>query len=215
MFCKNCGQEFNGKFCPNCGTPTEEKEKSVVKKAPFYKKWWLWLIVGFFIITIAVGSSSPDSETSGNVSQSTSGTIENTNTAPVITRPAVPEEFSDPCPITVSASVADNMIGVPELTCHIENNTDKEIAAVQMYFVAKDVYGDEVNTIFTTNKIFTDSSISANGSDSRSWQLLDDEVKSGDVYIYSVYFSDGTEWGDKDASVSNIKKHGVKIAAES
>ena len=45
--------------------------------------------------------------------------------------------------------------------------------------------------------------------------MLDSEIKSGDVYVYSVYFSDGSEWGDKDASVSNIKKYGYKTKVES
>lgn len=214
MFCRNCGQEFDGNFCPNCGAGVAEKAKMEVKKAPFYKKWWFWLIIGFLVIMIAAVSSSSDEGTAVNDRHSSS-TVENSTTLPKETKPAIPEEFSGICPITVAATVADNIIGVPELSCHIMNNTDKEIAAVQMYFVPKDVYGDEVSTIFTTNKIYTDSSMAANGSNTVSWQMLDGEVKTGDVYIYSVYFSDGTEWGDKDSAVSNIKKYAVKITAES
>ncbi|MBD5100803.1 MAG: leucine-rich repeat protein [Clostridiales bacterium] len=29
MICKNCGKEFNGKFCPYCGTPVEEQSSNV------------------------------------------------------------------------------------------------------------------------------------------------------------------------------------------
>lgn len=199
LFCKKCGKELDDRaiVCPGCGISVKEKSK-------FYKKWWFWLIVGFFVFVIALGSSG--SEDSGG-----------TQTEPVQQevkqpeKPAVPQEFADVCPVTVSASIYDNIIGFPELECSVKNNTAKEIAAVQFYFVPKDVYGDELDGIFAQNKLYTDAPIAPNGTDKRAWQLLEQEIKSGDIYIYSVYFTDGSEWGDRNATVSKIKKHGQKI----
>ncbi len=125
--------------------------------------------------------------------------------------PSTPKEFTQSCPVEITSSMYDNIIGVPEIKCIFKNNTDKEIAAIKMYFLPKDVYGEEVNTIFTTNELYTDNPIASGGSSSRNWQLIDSNTKSGDIYVYSVYFSDGTEWGNKDASVSDIKKYAYKI----
>ncbi|MBE7035359.1 MAG: SHOCT domain-containing protein [Ruminococcaceae bacterium] len=123
-------------------------------------------------------------------------------------------EFAGKCPVEVYSSMYDNIIGVPEIKCTFNNNTDKEIAAIKLYFSPRDVYGADVNTIFTTNELYTDNPIAPGASSSRSWQLLDSEIKSGDVYIYSVYFSDGTEWGNKEASISDIKKYAHKISTK-
>ena len=123
----------------------------------------------------------------------------------------IPKEFEGVCPVEVSTSMYDNIIGVPELKCTFTNKTDKEIAAIKLYFSPKDVYGADVDTIFTTKELYTDNPISAGGSATRNWQLLDSEIKSGEIYVYSVYFSDGTEWGNKSASVSDIKKYAYKI----
>ena len=122
-------------------------------------------------------------------------------------------EFSGECPINVSASLYDNIIGFPELSCYIKNKTSKEISAIQFYFVPKDVYGDELKGIFAQNRLQTDSSISGNGSNTVTWQMLEESIKSGEVYIYSVYFSDGTEWGNRNASVSEIKKFALRVNA--
>lgn len=203
MNCRNCGKEVDAKavICTGCGCSLKEK-------SPAYKKWWFWVLIGLLVIIIAAAASSGDS----TENLPTDGAASGGNT--VVTQ-HIPSEFSTACPISVSASVSDNIIGVPELRCNIKNATDKEIAAVKLYFLPKDVYGEDVKSVFTTNHLTTDEPIGAKGSCSRSWQMLDSEVKSGDLYIYSVYFADGTEWGDKDASASQIKKYGVKVVAGS
>ncbi len=47
--CATCGQLIaaNCKACPHCGAKN---------KKPFYKKWWLWVIVAIVIVAIAGGS---------------------------------------------------------------------------------------------------------------------------------------------------------------
>lgn len=158
----------------------------------------------FFVVIICL------SIISSNFSQTNKTDVEKTVVEEKV-KNEVPVEFSGECPVEASGSIYDNIIGIPELSCSIKNNTNKEISAVKLYFSPKDVYGEELSGIFSTNYLFTDDPISANGSTKRSWQMLDDEIRSGDVYIYSVYFADGTEWGSKDATVNNLKKYGYKI----
>ena len=183
----------------------ETQKQALMQQEPPKKKKNIGLIATIVIVVViclsiisSVGTESDDSQ---ELSQTK---IEN----------SIPEEFADVCPVDVSSSMYDNIIGVPEVKCTFKNNTDKEIAAVKLYFSPRDVYGEEVNTVFTTHELYTDNPIAAGGSSSKSWQLLDWEIKSGDIYIYSVYFSDGTEWGDKNASVSDVKKYGYKISTK-
>lgn len=209
MFCSKCGKEINDDaiVCIHCGAPVKKEKKTI------FKKWWFWLIIGIVVISIIVGSASTETSTGSSGADNVNVT-ENGGSQTENKQPQIPAEFAGELPVDVSASIADNIIGVPELTCNINNKTDKEIAAIQFYFMPVDVYGAEVDTIFTTNKLFTDKSIAANGSYNCSWSLLDSNIKSGKVFIYSVYFADGTEWGNKDASVSNIKKYGFEISAD-
>ena len=58
MKCKQCGTEFTGNYCPECGAKNEElypqivpKKLNILKrnkrpgvKKPFYKKWWFYII---------------------------------------------------------------------------------------------------------------------------------------------------------------------------
>ncbi len=204
-FCEKCGKEImeEAVVCPGCGCAVESvKEKK--KKKPLHKKWWFWSLIVFIIIGIAAGGSSngdiPSTSEDNNAKNET---------------PSVPEEFAQPCPVTAEASVSDNSINYPVLNLNIKNNTDKQISAIQIYFYPKDVYGEPVNTVLTANKLYSDNTIESGETCSKQWQLLDQKIKSGDVYIYSVYFSDGSEWGNKDASDATIKKHGLKLIAES
>ncbi len=196
MFCKNCGKEIEEKavVCTACGC-------SVLQKKAVYKCWWFWVVIALVVIIIGVAASGDGSSDTGT--DNPAGVVQQT----------IPDEFAGDCPVSLSATVKDNIIGMPELTCHFKNLTDKEIAAIKLYFDPQDVYGKTVDTVFTTHELYTDEAIAANGSCSRSWQMLDQEIKSGKVYLYSVYFADGTEWGNKDASVSQIKKYGIEISA--
>lgn len=88
MICNNCGKEYEGNFCPNCGTPagntgsvTDKKDvpqttlnryndsyyasnyQSVNNqpqkaKKPLYKKWWFWLIVVIAFLVFVSGLGS-------------------------------------------------------------------------------------------------------------------------------------------------------------
>lgn len=180
-----------------------EKEKEQFLRA--YKKKSVGLIVGIlvtfiFCISIIIANFNDDSVPS-----------QEDIPAEQVVVSSVPDEFSAEFPISISGKLYDNIIGVPELSLSITNDTNKDISAIKIYFSPKDVYGEEVNGIFATEELYTDNTILAGETVTKTWQLLDSAIKAGDVYVYSVYFSDGTEWGDKDAPVSDIKKYGNKL----
>lgn len=53
MICSKCKTQFDGNFCPKCGTQANQKlccneYSSPCNKTnkPIYKKWWFWLLMG-------------------------------------------------------------------------------------------------------------------------------------------------------------------------
>ena len=44
--------------------------------------------------------------------------------------------------------------------------------------------------------------------------MIEQSVKTVKLYVYSVYFTDGTEWGDKDAPTTKILKGAPTIEVE-
>lgn len=119
--------------------------------------------------------------------------------------------FDGDCGITASAEIGDNIINYPELEITITNTTNEEIAAIQFYAVPLDVYGEEINSFMNIKKLYTDTPISPGETTTISYQLIDQSVKTVNLYVYSVYFSDGTEWGDKNALSSKILKDAPTI----
>ena len=59
MFCKNCGSQIDDKavVCTNCGVAVQETKK----KKSLFKRWWFWVIIGFVLTVIVIGSSGNDS----------------------------------------------------------------------------------------------------------------------------------------------------------
>lgn len=106
--------------------------------------------------------------------------------------------------INASAEISNNIINFPELEITIRNMTDKEISAIKFYAVPQDVYGEKITSWKTENRLKTDEAIAAGETTTISYQLIDQSVDMVTLYVYSVYFSDGTEWGDRDAAASTI-----------
>lgn len=196
--CKACGKEMakSANACPHCGAKN---------KKPVFTKWWFWLIVVAFIGIVAGAGGSDDTVTTSD----NSGTE-----APKATVSAAASVFDGDCGITASAEIGDNIIGLREITVNITNTTDKEIAAIKFHAVPYDVYGDEVKGWTTQSKLYTDEPISAGETNTVSFQLLEQSVKTVKLYVYSVYFADGTEWGDKDATTSKILNGAPTIEVE-
>lgn len=98
MKCNQCGTDFEGKFCPNCGAPNPSGANSTQAqqstpaytqpvmqqpvqkpKKPIFKKWWFWVIIVVVVIAIAanLGGNSDKSPTK----DTGSGTSSTTNTS--------------------------------------------------------------------------------------------------------------------------------------
>ena len=100
---------------------------------------------------------------------------------------------------------------ITSISVSIKNTTNKDISAIKFYVVPYNVYGEVLNDWLTQDRLSTDSTIAAGTTVTRNWQFLNDEIKTVDLYVYSVYFSDGTEWGDKEATKTVILKNSIKI----
>lgn len=196
--CDTCGAEIaeSAKRCPACGAKN---------KKPIYKRVWFWGCVVLVVLGVVGGSMGSGGNTNTNpVDGATSGKT---------TREALPEDdpFQGACGIKASASMGESVIGFPELTVSIANTTEKEISAIQFYAIPYDVYGDEITGWTSQKNLYTDKPIKAGASTKVDYQLIEESVKTVKLYVYSVYYADGTEWGDKDAFESEILEKGVPI----
>ena len=204
-YCKGCGKEIPPKaiICLNCGTKN---------KQPLYKKWWFWLIIAGIFVAVIAGSSN-DSGTSTNTGESNGTNKIETQQGNGISS-GQGSAFAGDCGISAIAEMGTDIIGQPTVSISITNNTKKDIRAIKFYAIPLNVYGEELKGIFTQNDLITDDTIAAGKTETRTWQFLDDEVKTVKLYVYSVYFSDGSEWGNKEATKSVIIKNGIEIVVE-
>ena len=120
--------------------------------------------------------------------------------------------FEGNCGIAASAEIGNNIINFPELKITLKNTTDKDIAAIKFYAVPQNVYGEEIKSILFQNTLFTDTAIPAGETTTLSYQLVEQSVKTVKLYVYSVYFADGSEWGNRNADSSIILKEAPTIA---
>ena len=187
--CKACSQEIakSAKACPHCGAKN---------KKPVFTKWWFWVIVVMFIGIVAGAGSGTDN---GGQNNGVGG---------------IASVFEGDCGIRASAEIGNNIINFPELSITITNTTDKEIAAIQFYAVPYDVYGEEIKGWTTQTKLSTDTPIAAGKTTTISYQFIEQSVKTVKLYVYSVYFADGIEWGDRDATTSKILNGAPTIEVE-
>jgi hypothetical protein len=201
--CKTCGAPIaaSAKSCPACGAKN---------KKPIAKRPWFWILIVFVFVGV-VGSmanagnnnTTSSSSTTDSESSSTSSSAKvtsNKNTA-----------FEGDCGISASGEMGSSAINYPELGISITNNTDKEITAIKFYAVPYDVYGDEIKGWTSQNNLYTDTAIPAGSSTTIYYQFIEDSVKTVKLYVYSVYYADGTEWGNKDATKSVILENGAEI----
>lgn len=198
--CKTCGAQIatSAKSCPSCGA-----KNSATNQKKFLKRFLPIFILFMFISMIAASTSETDT---------TSNPDKNVTSEKVTT--TIPAEYEGDCGISVSAEMYANIINFPELSISITNKTNKTIKAIKFFIVPYDVYGDEITSWATQQYLYTDTSISAGRSNKISYQLLEQSVETVDLYVYSVYFDDGTEWGNKDATKSSIIKYGIPFEVD-
>ena len=171
-----------------------------------------WSAFAVFVVSVVVGTfvtacgliDTSNQDIKNDVKQNQANPTVSTNVS----------IFDGDCGVSASAEIGKNIINFPEITITVTNTTDKEIAAIQFYAVPYDVYGDEIKGWSAQNWLYTDTAIPAGDTTVLSFQLIEESVKSVKLYVYSVYFSDGTEWGDKDATSSQILKEAPTIVVE-
>lgn len=192
------------------------------------RAWTARILVVLGIVMIIAGSQNTTTQATGN-NQPTQVevTTKNKNTSQpakvevsnkeqstpktVAKKNSYADKFSGDCGISATAKMGRDIIGQPTISIDIINNSSKTIAAIQFYFIPLDVYGEERKGIFAQNRLSSNKSINVQESVSGTWQFLDQHVKKGKLLVYSVYFEDGTEWGDRNASDSSARKYGKAI----
>ena len=156
MICKHCGTEFQGKFCPECGTKAEPEtpmlpeaetserkseqkpmEKPVKKKKPIYRRWWFWVIVILLVLSRGCGGKKNRQVPKETVSR------------PAITEPVKPvqpeilPETTQPTQTTLEETTEPETTTVPETTTDSENTIRPEFkAAMDAYEEFYDEYCD-------------------------------------------------------------------------
>lgn len=206
--CKTCGAEIaaSAKTCPHCGAKNS---------TPVFKKWWFWVIIVFVVIgSFGSSISSSDTDTNNDNPPAQATTTPAEQQQATVSTNEKTDVFSGDCGISATAEMGSDIIGQPTVSVSITNTTDKDISAIKFYAVPLNVYGEELKGVFALNHLTTDDTIAAGKSDMRSWQFLDTEVKTIKLYVYSVYFNDGTEWGDREATKSVILKNALEIEVE-
>lgn len=175
------------------------------------KRIWLGvliIIVAILLIGFVSDSNGQDDQRNGENRRVQSAASSSAADSSTVSSRSV---FDGDCGVAVSAEMGETIIGLPELTISITNTTSKTISAIQFYAVPLDVYGEEISGWTAQNKLYTDTAIEAGASTSISYQLIEDNVKTVRLYIYSVFFSDGTEWGNREATKSTILKQGMLV----
>jgi len=107
MKCNQCGTDYEGKFCPNCGAPapqaTQPQENNPIAqqsttptysqpamqqpvqkpKKPIYKKWWFWVIIVVVVIGVIgnLGGNSNKTDSGSSNTSSTASTSQNNDSS--------------------------------------------------------------------------------------------------------------------------------------
>ncbi len=88
-----------------------------------------------------------------------------------------------------------------------------EIRRYVVLYLPYDVYGEDLSSsLFSQKKLQTDDLIPAGRSKEIYFgPFLEQSMKSVKLYVYSVYFEDETEWGNREAIRSEILKYGKQL----
>ena len=133
------------------------------------------------------------------------------SSTPAPQKTPTPDRFQDSVDLEFYADMGEDIIGCPELTVSVINHSEYDVKAIQFYVIPYDVYGEKIDSFLTTEKLYTDTTIPAGESNTCSFSMLDSSVKTVKLYAYSILFSNGEEWGDRNAVKTTILKKGLSI----
>ena len=211
--CTTCGAQIaaNAKVCPSCGASN---------KPPVHKRAWFWVLIVFVALGLIGGLTGGTQQTEGQ----TGGTSGASQAGGVPAAPDSSSQAAEPEPevsvfagdnqVAVTAEMGASIIEFPQLTVRVQNNAPVDVAAIQFYAVPYDAYGEEITGWTREDRLYTDRTIPAGGSDTVEFQFIEDSVKTVRLYVYSVYFTDGTEWGDRNATEKTILSEAVEIPVD-
>lgn len=175
--------------------------------------------IGLGVFAGIVGGAKKDAEkkpTNSAPPTATPAPIDEPQQQTAVPTAAPSNKFDGDCGISASAHLkSDAYINHPHLCISVRNVSGQNIAAIQFLAIPYDVYGRDLSSsIFSQERLRTDDLIPVGKSEELHYgPFLDQKMKSVKLYVYSVYFEDGTEWGDKDASRSEILKYAKPIEA--
>ena len=120
--------------------------------------------------------------------------------------------FAGTCPIKINATyyTSDQTLSIRQT-----NQGGKTIVAIKYLIVVYDAYGEILQKYGYGASALTATydkfNINSGVSYTEDWKLNGfSDGKSLDIYIYSVYYADNTEWGNHDLNVTDIKKYAPK-----
>ena len=141
-----------------------------------------------------------------------SGEHSNEVTAPEDSNEEIISCFEDPCPVKINVRyyTSDQTLSIRQ-----DNQSSKTIVAIKYLIIVYDVYGEVLrrygNGAYFVSATYDDFNIRAGNSSTGDWRLSGySKGKTLNIYVYSVYFSDQTEWGNRDSNVEDIKKYAPK-----
>ncbi len=121
--------------------------------------------------------------------------------------------FAGICPVEIH--VTYYTLG-QTLTIKQTNQGGKTIAAIKYLIVVYNIYGEILQQYgygaSALTATYDNLNINPGGNCTGDWELRGfSDGKSLDIYIYSVYYTDNTEWGSHNLSVTDIKNYAPKI----
>ncbi len=226
MFCSKCGKEipYNHAFCDKCGESISVSQNVSVQNTPANangkKVGCGCAAIAFVAVMAIVGIASNAEKVSpenGTIREQMHDAVESNKvekTKETVTSSRV-SQFDGDCGIQASAHMSSDIINHPQLKVALRNTTNKDIAAIKFLAVPYDVYGEEINSgLFSQEHLYTDDLLPAGKKKTITYgPFILQNIKKVKLFVYSVYFEDGTEWGDKEASRTEILKYGQKIEA--
>ncbi len=156
MYCINCGTQFEGSFCPNCGASKDAGSKP----RKLTSRGWFWVLLVLLLAALVMALQAKAGRTGDDSAAAPSKTAEETAQEPesgAVTaqfqsqeQPSIPETVlldKDGIRVVATGISEEKWFGL-EITVAIENNTDRTIA-VQVRGVS--VNGAMVSPIFSCN----------------------------------------------------------------
>lgn len=220
-FCLKCGQELKDGKCENCGL----KSKFICTGKIFLTSVLTTLVVSstttFFVDRQIIKMQMKDAfktaaENLGKTITGGNTEADEKNYVPTINDS---KKFKGNCGISATAEIKNtsDFTYIPELFISIQNNTEKDIDALRFYAVFYDVYGEEIeDSMFLNKNLNSDIKIAAGSSENIKFDFLNHgSAKKIKLYLYSTYFADKTEWGDRKANKNTILKYGKEITVDS